>query len=118
MAAAVVAVAVLLPSQMSGPRAYYGRCCVGVIAIVLRSDIYQYLQQTRDMEVAVELGSGTAGQNDNLVGPSKNAQIVVVLPPRARGGARAARESQDDDEISLLGGRCGRFLAVDSRDAM
>lgn len=108
--------AVSPPSHMSGPRTYYGRCCVAVIGIVLRSD--NYLQQTRDMEVA--LGSGTAGQNDSLVIPG--AYVQIVLLPR---GARAlvvgpGCEPQDDEnhEICLLGERCGRFLAVDSRHAM
>jgi hypothetical protein len=68
------------------------------------------------MEVEVAPGSGMAGQNDSLVVPSEYAQ-VVLLPRGAKAAAAvAARESQDD-EISLLGGRCGRFLSVDSRNA-
>lgn len=104
--------AVLPPSQMSGPRAYYG-CCVAAIGIVLRSESY-YLQRTRDMEVAVAPGSGTAGQSDSLVVPSGYAQVVLLL--RGARAAAAARESRDG-EISLRGGRYGRFLAADSRNA-
>jgi len=104
--------AVLPPSHDYG-------CCVAVIVIVLRSD--NYVQERRDMEVEVALGSGTARQNDSLVVPSEHVQ--VVLQPRgaraavAAAAVVAARESQDD-EISLREGRCGRFLAVDSRNAM
>jgi hypothetical protein len=107
--------AALSPSQMSGPRACYG-CCVAVIGIVLRSDIY-YLQQTRDMEVAVAPGSGTAGQSDSWVAPSEYAQVVLLPRGATAAAAAAARESQDDG-ISLRGGRCGRFLAADSWDVM
>jgi hypothetical protein len=104
-AVAEVAEAVLHPSRMSGPRAY--GCCVAVIVSVLRLD--SYLQQTRDMEVV--LGClGTVRRNDSLVGEHA---AQVVLPQGAR-----ARESQDDVTFSLRWGRCGRFLSVDSRNAI
>jgi hypothetical protein len=74
------------------------------------------------MEVA--LGSGTARQNDSLV---EHAQVVLLLLLPRGASLRAARESQQeqeqeqDDEIySRRGGRgrCGRFLSVDSQNAM
>jgi len=104
-AVATVAEAVLHPSRLSGPRAY--GCCVAVIVSVLRSD--SYLQQTRDMGVAPDC-LGTALQNDSLVGEHP---AQVVLPQGAR-----ARESQDDVTFSLRWVRCGRFLSVDSRNAI
>jgi len=113
------AVLLLLPpsSHMSG-RVYYG-CCVAVIVIVLRSD--SYLQQTRDMEVALVpgLGSGTARQNDSLViGEPAQPEIGVLLPRRGGALARAARPlGESQDEISLRGGHCGHFLAAESRNA-
>lgn len=81
-----VAEAVLPPSQMSGLRAY--GYCVAMIVIVLRSDNC-YLQQTRDMEVALDC-SGKAEQNDSLV----DEHVQVVLLPRR--GARAAREPESE----------------------
>lgn len=114
------AVSLLLPSpssHMSG-RVYYG-CCVAMIVIVLRSD--SYLQQTRDMEVALVpgLGSGTARQNDSLVvGEHAQPEIGVLLPRGGGALARAARpRGESQDEISLRGGHCGHFSAAESQNA-